>query len=97
MQNNYIRMYPAIARRFPELGALYEVSVTDANEIRSEAYQALYDKLSDKGKVFADRKGEELRAVMPDQPLGKQGAWELLVALAQAMEWANWPERSVEK
>lgn len=93
MQNNYIRMYPAIARRFPELGALYEVSVTEANEIRTEAYQALYDKLPDKEKAFADRKGEELMAMMSTQRLGKQGAWELLVAIAQAMEWADWPER----
>ena len=91
--NNYMRMYPAIGRRFSELGALYKVSTADANRIRAEAYQSLYDNLSNEEKVFADRKCEELMAMMSGQHLGKQGAWELLVALSQAMEWANWPER----
>jgi hypothetical protein len=91
--NNVFRRFPAVARRFPELAALSNMTDGEANTVRSEAYQDLYGKLTDKEKAFADRKGEELMAMMPTQQLGKQGAWELLVALAQAMEWADWPER----
>jgi len=104
--NSNRRHYPAIAQKFPELQALqggwvYDktsgkrriLTTAEANKIRTEAYRALYDSLTIQEKVFADRKIAELRAIIPDVKLGKGGAWELLIALAQLMEWLNWPER----
>ena len=91
--NNNRRHYPAIARRFPELAILETLPVTEANKIRTEAYRSLYDSLTIKERVFADRKIAELKTIIPDVKLGNGGAWELLIALAQLMEWLNWPER----
>lgn len=85
--------YPAIARRFPELGVLQRLPAKEANELRTEAYRSLYEKLPIEEKQSADMEKETLRAIVPNQPLGEQGAWELLVALAQVMEWQGWPER----
>jgi len=91
--NNNRRHYPAIARRFPELAILETLPITEANKIRTEAYRSLYNSLTIQEKVFADRKVAELKAIMPNVKLGNEGAWELLIALAQLMEWLNWPER----
>ena len=87
------RGYPAIARRFPELRALQEIPVTEADAIRTEAYKSLYDKLPIQERVFANKKIEELKVIMPNVKLGNGSAWELVVALAQLFEWVNWPER----
>ena len=91
--SNRARGYPAIARRFPELNALQEMPVTEADAMRTEAYRSLYDKLLPQERVFADKKIEELKGAMPDVKLGDGSAWELVVALAQLFEWVNWPER----
>jgi len=87
------RYYPAIARRFPELNALQDLLPMEANEIRTDAYKALYDKLPIQEKALADRTIKELQAIIPIKGFGDASAWELLVALAQAMEWLDWPER----
>lgn len=89
-----MKHYPAMARRFPELAKLelYEAShgVTSANEVRTEAYKSFYNKLPDEERRLADSSIKELRTI---ERLGRGGARELLVALAQVMEWADWPER----
>jgi len=87
------RHYPAIARRFPELSDLQEIPTSEADATRTEAYKSLYGKLTVQERVIADRKIAELRVMMGNTRLGEQGAWELLVALGQAMEWLDWPER----
>jgi len=81
--------YPAINRRFPELAALEQFPVNEANEIRSTAYQSLYDKLPNNEKVFVDRLAQTLK--LDVQGLGTQGVWELIIAIAQAMVWLDWP------
>ena len=98
MRYSEIRHYPAIARVFDELNELQLLPESKANEVRTESYQALYEKLTNREKGMVDIATKELRRMMVTEegqmlPLGKQGAWELLVSLAQAMEWANWPEK----
>ena len=98
MRYGEIRHYPAIARVFSELNNLQLLELDEANEVRSEAYQSLYEKLSNREKGIADVATKEIRRMMVTEegrmlPLGEQGAWELLVAIAQAMEWADWPEK----
>ena len=86
--------YPAINRRFPELAALEQFPVKEANEIRSVAYQSLYDKLPTREKAFVDRLTKKMLNM---RGLGNQGAWELIIAVAQAMVWLDWPKDSPRK
>ena len=85
-----IRNYPAIARKFPELRALQAMPTTEANTIRTEAYKSLYNKLSSEERSLANGGIKRLSTI---RGMGRDSAWELLVAIAQAMEWADWPER----
>ncbi len=88
-----IMHYPAINRRFPELAALEQFSVDEANEIRSIAYQSLYRKLPTREKVFMDQLVKKLMSDkdMSKALLGTQGALEVIIAIAQAMVWLDWP------
>lgn len=90
-----MRHYPAISRRFPELAALEQFPVEKANEVRSDAYQSLYEKLSSNDKSLIDRLTRILKLEV--SKIGTQGAWELLVAVAQVMEWLDWPKDSPRK
>jgi len=96
------RHYPAIARRFPVLANLESVAASKeegagghvANQIRTEAYQSLYDKLPTREKAFVDRLTKKMLNM---RGLGNQGAWELIIAVAQAMVWLDWPKDSPRK
>jgi hypothetical protein len=95
-----MRPYPAIARRFKELSKLQSMDVNESNTIRTEAYQDMRNKLPKNEQLVADRavkrlafeiKAEGASKGMFEMMLGEQSVWELIVAVAQAMEWQNWP------
>ncbi len=97
-----IRPYPTIARRFEELGALQMEAMNNeglANRIRTEAYQDMRKKLSLQEQVLADDIVRRVRFRVKNagvgtgtHAFGESSAWELIVAVTQAMDWQDYPK-----
>ena len=77
-----------MVRAHPELAAMH--SQPDTNQIRTEAYQAMYEKLPTQEKADMDMFIERAKTI---HNVGDLSALELIVAVAQFLDWADYPER----
>jgi len=77
-----------MVRVHPELVAMH--SQPDTDQLRKESYQGMYEKLPVQEKADMDIFIERAKTI---HNVGDLSALELIVAVAQFLDWADYPER----